>query len=914
MLIAAPLAALAVVAADIAPRLPRHLIGVRTHAAAPETRGAPLVTHVGTRGTVTHIATNERWAANATVVLDGPVVIDAFGTLIIEAGTRIEARVGAYILVSRDGRIEARGTLTEPIEMTCTATAKYPGCWGGVIVHGYARVNAGTPTSPVSATRSPTGGCLQVADPVVGGQYGGCNDTDDSGILRYIRIQYAERGLHLAGVGSGTVVHDIQANRTRGDGVLITGGLVDVRDLFLTANGTGLRWTGGWRGRGQSIAVQQDVARFAAGVIGQNGVSSSAAAADATPRSNPSLYNLTIIAQSVPSNPTHATARALVLDRGTAGTLRNIFLYAPHIGLDLAGTATCTQLASGALSLRNVLTAGATSLGEGLVGAECGTSEADLLGATAQDNSTLPGVLGLLTSSNDLYLPDLRPQTGSALALAVATVPPNDGFFSGGSYVGAVPPIVTAGSIPWFSGWTAPAPPPAPIPSGVIRGVVRSPFRGFLGGTIVTDETTGATTTAGSNGSYLLTLPAGTALLDVSLVPAGCTIPPTRSGTVFPSDTTTLNLVVDCPPLPGTERITAGENFACAVADQGTFCWGDNSFGQLGNGSTTASLVPFELSTSFTSLSAGARHVCGREANGIVRCWGDGTLGQLGDGAGTSRPTPSPGPGGPFLMVTSGGTHSCALTSTGTALCWGANTHGQLGNGTTTTALSPVAVAGGRPFATIAAGRDHTCALDNAGAAWCWGRNTDGQLGDGSTVDRSQPVAVSGGLVYAALAAGGDSHSCASTETGSVRCWGSNAAGQLGTASTTSSSVPVPVMSSLALTQVSLGDQHTCAISTVDSVSRCWGLGAGGQIGDGFTLSRNVPTAVQASARFNKMTLGTGFSCGVTFGAVTGEGNEIVISLRSLLCWGNNSSGQFGRGSTVSATTPTAAATGLTIP
>ncbi len=265
-------------------------------------------------------------------------------------------------------------------------------------------------------------------------------------------------------------------------------------------------------------------------------------------------------------------------------------------------------------------------------------------------------------------------------------------------------------------------------------------------------------------------------------------------------------------------------------------------------------------------------------------------------------------------MVTSGGAHSCALANDGTAYCWGANTFGQLGNASTTNALGPVTVAGGRRFATIAAGRTHTCALDNAGAVWCWGQNADGQLGDGTTTDRSQPVPVSGGQVYAALAGGGDAHTCATSDMGVVRCWGANASGQLGNSSTTSSSVPVTVMTSLALTQVALGDQHTCAISSTDSVSRCWGLGAFGQIGDGFTASRTAPTAVQASARFNKMTAGTGFSCGVTFGAVTGEGNEIVISLRSLLCWGNNSSGQFGRGSTTSATTPTAAATGLTIP
>jgi alpha-tubulin suppressor-like RCC1 family protein len=886
-----------------------------TRSGAAATR-PDLARHVGVPGRLTHIDTRDVWTSAAPVVLDGPVVVDAGGALIIEAGTRIEGKVGSYVIVSRDGTIEARGTVQEPIVLTCTATSKYPGCWGGVIVHGYARVNSGTPTSPASPARSPSGDCNEEADPIASPlRFGGCNDADDSGLLRYMRIEYAERGLHLAGVGSGTVVHDVQANRTRGDGVVITGGDVNVRDLFLTANGTGMRWTGGWRGDAQSIAVQQDILRFAAGIVGQNGTTTSGAAADAQPRSAPSLYNITIIAQSVPANPNHGSARALVLERGTAGTIRNLFLYAPQIALDIAGTSTCSQLVGNTLTLRNVLTAGATTLGEGSIPASCNTTEAALLGSSADANSVLPGVSGLLVSENDLYLPDLRPVAGSALATAVAATPPSGGFFVSGQFVGAIPPIVQGArtAIPWFSGWTSPAPPPAPIPQGVIRGVVRSPFRGLIAGARVTDDASGETAVSTSTGTYVLTLPAGTALLDVTLLPSGCPVPPTRSGVVQPNDTTTLDLIVDCPPLPGTERVSAGDGFACAIADQGTHCWGENGFGQLGNGSTSPSLLPAPVATGFTSLSAGARHACGREPNGIVRCWGDGSDGQIGDGAQINRSLPTAGPGGPYQLVTTGGAHTCALAIDGAAFCWGANADGQLGNGTTTRALSPVAVGGGRTFATLAAGRNHTCGLDLTGAAWCWGSNAQGQLGDGTTTNRVTPVAVLGNQLFAALAGGGDTHTCATGATGTVRCWGANAGGQLGNNSTAPSSVPVVVQSSVALSQLTLGDQHSCAI-TPASVSVCWGTGGDGQIGDAFTVSRLIPTAAQASARFNKLTGGAGYTCGVTFGAVTGEDNVIVISLRSLLCWGKNSSGQFGRGSTISATTPTAAATGLTIP
>ena len=864
--------------------------------------------HVGAAGRVTTIVGREVWTAATTIRLDGPVTVASGGTIVIEAGTRIEGAVGAYLIVARHARIEALGTLQEPIVLTCSTAEQYPGCWGGLIVHGFARINRGTLTSPSSATRSPAGGCLELVDPVASpARFGGCNDADNSGTLRYMRIEYAERGLHLAGVGSATVVHDVQANRTRGDGVLITGGAAAVRNLFLTANGTGLRWTGGWRGRAQSIAVQQDIARFVAGIVGQNG--SSESTSDAAPRSAPTLFNITLIAQSSPANPNNATARALVLERGTAGILRNIFLFAPSIALDLAGTSVCTQLSNGTLTLQHVLTAGAARLGEGTVSG-CPATEAALLSSGSDDNTVLAGASGLLTSENDLYLPDLRPVTGSALANAPAAAPPSDGFFTSGNYIGAVPQNVLPASIPWFSGWTSPAPPPAPIPTGTITGSVRSPLRGLLRNVRVTDETSGATTLADGNGVYSLVLPAGTALLDVSEQPADCPSPATRSAAVRPNASTTLDLSVDCPPLPGSETISAGDGFACGITGQGTYCWGENAFGQLGDGSTTAKLLPALVSVPFVSLSAGAQHTCGRVPGGTVRCWGEGSDGQVGDGSGASRSAPTSGPSGSFVMVTSGGSHSCALATNGTAHCWGSNSNGQLGINGAARSFSPVEVVTTRTFATLAAGRTHTCALDVTGAAWCWGSNAQGQLGDGTTTDRSLPVAVLGGMQFKALAGGGDAHTCATNAAGFVYCWGANDVGQLGNGSTTQSSVPQPVNAGQTLTNVALGDRHSCGISP-DSISRCWGANEDGQIGDGTTGTRTSPTAPDVSAVFNQMTAGSGFTCGVTFGAVTGEDNVIVVSRRSLLCWGRNTSGQFGRGSTTSALRPTAAATGL---
>jgi len=900
----------AVIALDSA-RLP-HPDRLELRPPAGRIESSP-VRHVGVRGQITHIAAPTVWRRGATIRLDGPVLVDAGGTLRIEAGTRIEGVVGAYVVISRDGRLEAPGTLNEPIVLTCNTVVKYPGCWGGLVVHGYARINSGSPTSPTSS-RSVTPGCLSALNPVVSNEpYGGCNDADDSGIMTYLRIEYAERGLQLAGVGSGTVVRDVQANRTRNEGVLIDGGTVGVKDLFLTANATGLRWTGGWRGQAQFIAVQQDFLRFAAGIAGQNGTTS--ATSDAAPRSNPTLFNITLVAQSDPANASHATARALVLERGTAGTIRNVFFYAPHIALDIAGTSTCAQFNAGALTLQHVLTAGATSLGAGADAAGCASNEAALLGSAGANNTVLTNASGLLKSENDLILPDLRPITGAPLATAPAALPPTDGIFSAASYIGAVPEAGPGNRIPWFSGWTSPAPTPAPIPDGILAGVVRSPLRGILGNTVVTDVATGTTTTADASGRYTLTLPAGTALLEVSAVPADCPAPATRSAAVQPNMTTTLDLLVNCPPLPGTQRIAAGSAFACALADVGTYCWGENSFGQLGNGSTSSSLLPSLVPVSTTSISAGSAHTCALRPDGLVRCWGSNAFGQIGDGSTVDRSSPTPGAGGPFTVVSAGGQHTCALASSGRTYCWGSNSNGQLGTGSTNGSLVAVELTGVPLFATIATGSTHTCALDLLGAAWCWGANADGQLGDGTRVDRLRPVAVAGGRFYKALAAGnGVSHACATEAGGAVRCWGSNEFGQLGTNAVTQSSIPVVVNTAVPLKDVAVGDRHTCGISESTSRSYCWGQNTSGQVGDGTTQSRNTPTEADASAVFSRMTAGTNFTCAVTFGAVTGEDNIIVISRRSLLCWGLNGSGQFGRGNTTSSTTPAAAATGLTIP
>jgi hypothetical protein len=199
----------------------------------------------------------------------------------------------------------------------------------------------------------------------------------------------------------------------------------------------------------------------------------------------------------------------------------------------------------------------------------------------------------------------------------------------------------------------------------------------------------------------------------------------------------------------GVTQIVAGDAYSCALTTAGQVkCWGDNQFGQLGNGSTTDALVPVDVAgaSGATGLTAGGLHACAIRAVGTVSCWGRNNFGQLGDGTTTDRLLPVNVAELPeeATEITAGVLHTCALGApSGAVRCWGSNTYGQLGGALPGTSTTPVAVTRLTGGATaIAAGDGHTCALTESGAVTCWGYNGYGQLGDGSTTTtfRGMPV------------------------------------------------------------------------------------------------------------------------------------------------------------------------------
>jgi alpha-tubulin suppressor-like RCC1 family protein len=253
--------------------------------------------------------------------------------------------------------------------------------------------------------------------------------------------------------------------------------------------------------------------------------------------------------------------------------------------------------------------------------------------------------------------------------------------------------------------------------------------------------------------------------------------------------------------------VATGVNFAvlnagfntCAADNGGIgYCWGTNSSGQIGDSTTTGPrLTPTAshggLTFAVLATSSGGSYTCGVTKTGAGYCWGDGSFGELGNGTMSSAPSPTPVTGGlAFATIGVGSSHSCGLTTAGNGYCWGDNSVGQLGDGTTTGHLSPTPVTGGIKFAALSVAHLHTCALTAGGAAYCWGANFDGQLGDGTTMQRSAPAASAAGLTFVALSTGGF-HTCGATATGIAYCWGLNGSGQLGDGSTTTNPTPVRV-------------------------------------------------------------------------------------------------------------------------
>jgi alpha-tubulin suppressor-like RCC1 family protein len=306
--------------------------------------------------------------------------------------------------------------------------------------------------------------------------------------------------------------------------------------------------------------------------------------------------------------------------------------------------------------------------------------------------------------------------------------------------------------------------------------------------------------------------------------------------------------------------------------------------------------------TTAVAVAAGSSHTCALLTGGTVRCWGNNPDGQIGDGtSGVNRLTPATviisanTPLTNAVAIAAGSNHTCALLAGGTVACWGGNDAGQLGTGTAgADRLTPATVntSPNTPLTNavaITAGSAYTCALQAVGTVRCWGNNVFGELGSGDTAPSSVPVIVGGLSNAVAITAGGSFYTCALLANGTAKCWGFNANGQLGDGTTTNRLTPVTVKDAtgsnltIAVAITSKGS-HTCAL-LANGTARCWGLNSSGQFGNGTTTSS--PAAVAVGTFLNPLTNAV---------AITGGSSHTCALLAdgSARCWGLNTSGQLG--------------------
>lgn len=362
-----------------------------------------------------------------------------------------------------------------------------------------------------------------------------------------------------------------------------------------------------------------------------------------------------------------------------------------------------------------------------------------------------------------------------------------------------------------------------------------------------------------------------------------------------------------CSPIA---TVDAGGYHTCASVDGDTAqCWGHGGAGKVGDNNTAGHNVTLAQNvlaanadklSGVQTIASGSQHSCALLLGGNVKCWGEGSLGQLGDASAQDSGLPVDVIISDVQQVTVGGNHSCALTNDKRVHCWGSNSNGQIGQALQVANVTyPYIVSGltnerGEPDTiAISAGESHNCALSALGTVRCWGSGAWGKLGDGnaSAHDVTTPTLVQGLQYQATQVAAGYSHTCALMADGNVKCWGGGASGKLGNGSTANVDIAEAQGNVLGINgnakQITVGRNHSCALIDHGNQSQsvqCWGVGYA--LGDGDTSQTSKASATNVNWAANDVVaINAGYyhTC-------------MVIREGTNLCWGFNGNGQLGNG------------------
>ncbi len=324
--------------------------------------------------------------------------------------------------------------------------------------------------------------------------------------------------------------------------------------------------------------------------------------------------------------------------------------------------------------------------------------------------------------------------------------------------------------------------------------------------------------------------------------------------------------------LGGVTRVSAGYTHGLALTSDGTvWAWGDDGQGQLGNGSTIGSLVPEQVPglAGVTQIATGSGSSLALTSDGHVWAWGYNGNGQLGNGStvNSDMPVPVSALTG-VTQIAAGAFFDLALRSDGTVWAWGDNTYGQLGNGGTTGSAVPIQVPGLSGVTQIAAGGNTALVartqgfITNLTTAWTWGQNNLFQLGDGTQVNRSTPEQVSGLSVpgIRQIAVGGN-FSLVLGSDGSVWGWGSDIDSQLGNAASLADIRPTETIGmDSGITQIAAGFFHALALRS-DGTVLAWGDDQYGELGNGaMSVGPTLPAEVTGLANVTQVSAGANFS------------------------------------------------------
>ncbi|MCF7732604.1 MAG: PQQ-binding-like beta-propeller repeat protein [Akkermansiaceae bacterium] len=359
-----------------------------------------------------------------------------------------------------------------------------------------------------------------------------------------------------------------------------------------------------------------------------------------------------------------------------------------------------------------------------------------------------------------------------------------------------------------------------------------------------------------------------------------------------------------------------GNDLVLQWAANEVLAWGSNTYGQLGDDTTTGRLLPTPVintgalsGKTITTVSCGYLHSLALCSDGALAAWGYNVHGELGNGGSDQSNVPvavdrsGALAGKTVVAISAGPFHNLALCADGSVVAWGYNNFGQLGNGGTEASRVPVLVApsgalAGKHVVAVAAAAYHSFALCDDGTVAGWGYNDEGELGDGGTVTRMEPVAVDmsdalAGKQVAAISAG-QYHTLALCTDGTLVAWGYNNRGQLGDGTTTTSGVPVAIGSSGVLTgktvtAIRASNAHSLAMCA-DGTLATWGYNHRGQLGTGDVVQSNLPVAADLS----------GIESGKVIADLAVGLNHGLLRFTdgTLAAWGDNASGQLGDNST----------------